>query len=115
MKKRWKKLGLKKAPVTVLNLACCLALAPADRFFEALNIIKAEAKEYEFIYRKRINSFVKYLKTYWGNLRKIMCVGHLPHRTNNLCESLNSRLKTKLGGSHPSIWKFVGVYFSQYL
>ncbi|XP_051168362.1 uncharacterized protein LOC127286102 [Leptopilina boulardi] len=109
MKKRWKTLKLKEADNIILNYACCLALAPAERYYDGLEIIKNKIYEYNRVYHPKLKKFIKYLKQYWGRRKAILCVGHLPHRTNNLCESQNSRLQSKLGGSHPQIWNFTGV------
>lgn len=106
-RKKWTKFGLNELESEIRDFACCLALASADRFDEGVEILEKKISDHDFYYQRRLHEFVTYVKDYWGKRKERLCVGHLPQRTNNLCESLNSRLTTRLGGRHPRIWKFV--------
>ena len=109
MRKYWNKIGLKKAEDDLLLMASCLALTSPDNFMEGIQIVRKKIKDYDSKFNKKLKIFVLYMQRYWGNRRNQLCVGHLPHRTNNLSESLNHRLGQKLGGMHPGIWKFLGT------
>lgn len=108
-RKYWKRKGLEGVDSVIIDYACCLALAPADRFEEGLRIIENKIDEHDIDTQTKLTKFVKYLWDQWWRYKNKLCVGHLPHRTNNLCESLNSTLKDRLGGRHPGIWKFLSM------
>lgn len=103
-------MGLQNVDDKLLEMAKYLALAPSNRFYEGIQLLREEVFEYDMHLHEKLNKFLDYLKRYWGPKRKTLCVGHLPHRTNNLSESLNHRLGNRLGGVHPGIWKFLGKY-----
>lgn len=98
--------SLKNANDMILKMAFCLALAPEEKFSEGLEVLKEKINCYEEQYHEELKKFVSYLERYWGRKTHILCVGHLPHRTNNICESLNSKLTRRMG-KHPGVWKFL--------
>lgn len=106
-RRKWNNLKLKYKNELILDLAGCLPLAPPKRFLEVVKIIETKKQLYDRSSDKKLEKFINYLKNYWYKRRTMLCVGHLPHRTNNLNESLNHRLGVKLGGKNPGIWKFL--------
>lgn len=90
-------------------MAFALALAPAERFLEGLEHLKEKIRDYDAQFHTRLNKFVTYLKRYWAKKAKIICIGHLPCRTNNFCEALNGKLYRGIG-KHPGVWKFLCAY-----
>lgn len=85
-----------------------LPLAPADRFDEGLGLLTNLADEIEQDHPE-VLQFLSYLRRQWRPLADVVSVYKCPHRTNNLVESFHNEAKRKLGGLHPSIWKFIGI------
>ncbi|XP_043464538.1 uncharacterized protein LOC122499979 [Leptopilina heterotoma] len=88
-------------------MASNLPLLPVNKFLDGIDEIEKEINNYPEKYHEKLRKFIKYLRKYWGPKKNNYCVGDLIHRTNNLSESANKRLFTRLGGLHPGIWKFI--------
>lgn len=86
-----------------------MALLPPHLFRTCIELMKEEVNNYDEIYHEKLFKYLRYVERYWYPKREIVSVYRLPHRTNNLCESLNSRLKSKLGGKRPRVWKFTSM------
>lgn len=98
---------MKNEDELILDLAGCLPLAPPERFLEGIQIIESQIEFYDNHVHGKLEKFINYLRRTCYRNRYLICVGNLPHRTNNLNESLNHRLGKKLGGKHPGVWKFL--------
>ena len=93
-----------------------LPLVPLHRIAEAIDLIKLEIED--FIspgFQRWCETFVQHIENTWIH-------GHFPpqhwifydrlsegHLTNNACEGLDHRLRTKMKTDHPGIYKFFGV------
>ncbi len=58
----------------------------------------------------QVRKFTSYVSRFWLTTvtPERMSVYDLRHSTNNHCEALHSRLKSRIRSHHPSIWTFVG-------
>ena len=106
--RRWKRLGLKRAPSEILYRAWALPLVPAMRFAEGVAVLSAIADRFgeEF---PRLLQFVRYLRTQWVPLAEIVSINDSPIRTNNIAEAYHRRLVSKLKGPHPQLFVFLSA------
>lgn len=109
------KCGLKKVNKLILEMASNLPLLPVHKFSEGIDEIEKEIINYDQKYHEKLRKFIKYLRRYWVPKKRNYCVGDLAQRTNNLNESANKRLFTRLGGLHPGIWKFISKFVNDSL
>lgn len=91
----------------ILWMGMSLALAPASKFAEGIEVIQKEAEKLK---RKvpGILIFADYVKTEWSKKADIVSNFGLLVRTNNLAETFHRHVKEKLGGLHPNVWNFFG-------
>ncbi|XP_039302646.1 uncharacterized protein LOC105206370 [Solenopsis invicta] len=104
--RRWKSLGLMRAPRKILGLTMALPLTPANMFEQGLQIIQEEADVISAEY-PAVLQFAVYLRQTWLPLKEKVSVYDIPIRTNNLVESFYCVMFRKLGGIHPIIWNFL--------
>ncbi|XP_067211786.1 uncharacterized protein [Linepithema humile] len=104
--KKWKRLGLLKAPRKIVSMAMTLALAPSEMFAEGLNLMQTIADEESDNY-PNILLFMKYMRNTWLPISKKTSVYGCPIRTNNLVESFHSIMLKKMHTVHPNFWTFL--------
>ena len=93
-----------------------LPLVPLERLDEAIDLIRSELLD------QVSPSFQSWCEDYLTYILSTWIHGHFPptswnfydrledgHLTNNACEGLNNRLRSKMKTDHPGIYKFFGV------
>ncbi|XP_051153590.1 uncharacterized protein LOC127276917, partial [Leptopilina boulardi] len=115
VRKRWKRLKLLvNGPQDFLELVLALPLLPAGKIENAVKILKSKIKEYDVIYKRKLEMFMKYICRTWVKVADALSVTNLEQRTNNISESFNSRATARFGGIHPNIWTFLEIQKEQY-
>ncbi|XP_067215638.1 uncharacterized protein [Linepithema humile] len=104
--KKWKRLGLLKAPRKTVSMAMTLALAPSEMFAEGLNLMQTIADEESDNY-PNILLFMKYMRNTWLPISKKTSVYGCPIRTNNFVESFHNIMAQKMQTVHPNLWIFL--------
>ncbi|XP_011172197.3 uncharacterized protein LOC105204709 [Solenopsis invicta] len=104
--KKWKRLGLLKAPRKIVSMAMTLALAPSEMFAEGLNIMQTIADEESDNYPNML-VFMKYMRNTWLPISKKTSVYGCPIRTNNIVESFHNIMAQKMQTVHPNLWIFL--------
>ncbi|XP_039305176.1 uncharacterized protein LOC120357766 [Solenopsis invicta] len=106
--KKWKRLGLLKAPRKIVSMAMTLALAPSEMFAEGLNIMQTIADEESDNYPNML-VFMKYMRNTWLPISKKTSVYGCPIRTNNIVESFHNIMAQKMQTVHPNLWILLGI------
>ncbi|XP_076660504.1 uncharacterized protein LOC143363859 [Halictus rubicundus] len=83
-----------------------LALTPEDLFEKGFSEIRNESASIIPEY-PAIETFIKYLQTTWLPKMKKVSVHDCPIRTNNISESYNNIVSSKLGKGKKNVWKFL--------
>ncbi|XP_029678513.1 uncharacterized protein LOC115244734 [Formica exsecta] len=104
--KRWKRLGLLKAPGKIVSMAMTLALAPPEMFSEGLTLMQIIADEESDNYPNML-LFMKYMRSTWLPISNKISVYGCPIRTNNLVESFHNIMTQKMQTVHPNLWIFL--------
>ncbi|XP_057328443.1 uncharacterized protein LOC130669508 isoform X2 [Microplitis mediator] len=105
--KRWTKLKL-DIPDRILSMVLAIPLLPANKFYEAEEVIRNEILVYNLSARDpNIAIFMDYLHKTWIINANHVSVYDCPNLNNDGCESFNRHNKNKLGGKHPCIWTLV--------
>lgn len=82
-----------------------LPLLPQNKILEGFNLLVADSREYQEIFK----SFIKYFKNIWMNkYGERICVYGKSQRTNNGVESFNGELKDSVRVAHGNFWRVVG-------
>ena len=85
-----------------------LALAPADRYEDGLELMQLEAEKVVAELLPLVQKFLAYLQKTWAPIADKVSVYGCRVRTTNLVESFHSTLLKKFGGAHPNLWIFLG-------
>lgn len=101
--------GPSNAPRDVLYKARVLPLVLADEYFNAVNIIEEYVLPLVHEYPGVVN-FFHYLRYWWRHLADILSVLCEANRTNNILEGFNRQLLEIIGGAHPNVWEWLGIY-----
>ncbi|XP_011876392.1 PREDICTED: uncharacterized protein LOC105566750, partial [Vollenhovia emeryi] len=104
--KKWKRLGLLKAPHKIVSMAMTLALAPPEMFSEGLNLMQIIADE-EYDNYPNAMLLMKYMRSTWLPISKKISVHGCPVRTNNLVQSFHNIMSQKMQTAYPNLWIFL--------
>lgn len=107
MTRKWRALRINRDVSHILKLAWALALLPAERFREGLEVIRQQATRIRNE-PEQLVVFLNYLERYWLPLAPIVSVRSTAVRTNNIAESFHRQLSQRLGGSRPNLFVFLG-------
>lgn len=104
--KKAKTLGLKaKIYKRIVGLYSALPLLPQEFIQEGLEYIKTECMNME-----KMNVFMAYFDKYYVKSEKFVrewCVSSERHRTNNVCESWNSKLNKSINKNYVTVLKLL--------
>lgn len=106
--RKWRKLGLHRAPREILSMAMTMALIPSDMFLQALHEMQLIADRLCGTY-PNVLLFMAYLRNVWLPISARVSVYGCAVRTNNLVESFHSAVIRKLRIAHPNFWVFIGL------
>lgn len=107
--RKWRQLGLTKAPKILISMAMSVPLVPHTRFEEAFAILQHIADNMCDDHPAALQ-FMSYMRNTWLNISQKVSVYNCPVRTNNLVESFHN-IASKQFGRHTNLWIFVGMLF----
>ncbi|KAK3910275.1 Transposase for insertion sequence element IS905, partial [Frankliniella fusca] len=93
-----------------IRKACAICLLPVRYFKVGLGVLRDEALAEDVLLAFILREFFNYVENKWINVlprRKWMRLFNSLERTNNLCESHNKMLRTKVGAYRPNMWAFI--------
>ena len=103
--KKWSSYNI-EGHENILNWALTLPYVPANKWQEALNILRDMIFDATPV-EPKLFDFLKYLHRTWLPIADIVSVYKKPLTTNNVCENFN-KLALSFLGLHSLIWPMLG-------